>query len=573
VTPQEPGRQSDTIEQRIGMVRLVMLVSSTLIFPIWFHDRPGCVPWLGYTELVVGWCYALTILWSHRVQTWVGGDPSPITAVADTVFAIGWIHATGGQSSPYYVILALAVVAVSLRFTVRETLVAASANGIAYVALLAYRGELWANLGDTTVRIVYLGISAMLGALVVSAITVEAEAKAQAREQALAERLKERLYLSDRLASLGSLAASVAHEINNPLTFVLGNLDHVESSVKGRRDLGELAGVVAETREGADRIRHIVRELSRFSRPLDDDAAPVAVQVREALRLAVAMAQGQIRHRARLVENYAVLLPPVVASPTPLGQVFLNLLVNAAQAIEPGHVDDNEITIRTDVGPDGTVLVEITDTGTGIPPEIREQIFDPFFTTKIPGTGTGLGLAISKQIVADLGGTLTLGPNGARGTVARVSLPIATDDITERSRAVGATPSVEPGRGARILIVDDETLLCQALQRSLGRAHDVVTCTDGRDALRLLAAGDRFDLVLCDVMMPSMTGMEFHDAVRASDEALARRIVFMTGGTFTDEARAFLDAVPNAVLHKPFGVDVVERILAGVDGGEAAVSS
>jgi CheY-like chemotaxis protein len=241
--------------------------------------------------------------------------------------------------------------------------------------------------------------------------------------------------------------------------------------------------------------------------------------------------------------------PLVQASESRLGQVFLNLLVNAAQALPEGQAQCNEIRVRTAYDPSsGRVLVEIADTGPGIPPEVRRKLFTPFFTTKPPGVGTGLGLVICQRIVTGLGGEITVASEVGKGTAFRVMLPVATEE------AVAVRPPPPPAsarRRGRVLVVDDDRMLGQAIRRAL-REHDTVFVSDGKMALERLADDASFDVILCDLMMPVVTGMELHARLSARSPALAARMIFLTGGAFTPRAQAFLAEVPNPRLEKPF---------------------
>src|SRR5258708_28054746 len=258
--------------------------------------------------------------------------------------------------------------------------------------------------------------------------------------------LQARLAQTDRLTSLGTLAAGVAHEINNPLAYVLLNLGyiteelpnllapHVDGRVDGPRDdrvddsANEVLVALEHARNGAERIRDIVRRIKTFSRPENETRAPLSVT--HLLEATLAMVAHEIRHRARLVKDYAE-VPEVFANEARLGQVFLNLLLNAVQALADDRAASNEIRVAVKShGPD-RVLVEVADNGSGIPPQVRGRIFEPFFTTKPVGIGTGLGLAICHGIVASLGGTLTFETEVGRGRIFRVELRAA-------ERAIGA---------------------------------------------------------------------------------------------------------------------------------------
>ena len=238
------------------------------------------------------------------------------------------------------------------------------------------------------------------------------------------------------------------------------------------------------------------------------------------------------------------------ASETRLGQVFLNLVVNAAQAIAEGRANDNAITVTTGVAPDGQVVVEIADTGCGMPPEVLARLFTPFFTTKPVGVGTGLGLSICQRIVTGFGGAITVTSEVGHGTTFRIVLPRARREDTGERPATLADPV--PRRRGRILVIDDEPMITKALGRTLAGDHAVTSVSSAGEAMALLATAPLFDVILCDIMMPQMTGVELYDELRRRDPALADRIIFLTGGAFTSSTRAFLDSVPNQRVEKPF---------------------
>jgi two-component system, cell cycle sensor histidine kinase and response regulator CckA len=373
------------------------------------------------------------------------------------------------------------------------------------------------------------------------------------------QRLEAQLHLADRMASIGTLAAGVAHEINNPLAFVLGNLEYGIAFLRESGGEPELVTALGEAREGAVRVREIVRDLKTFSRA--DDSRRTSVDVRAVLQAALGLAANEIRHRARLDLRLEE-TPPVLASDHRLGQVFLNLLVNAAQAIPEGHPAGHAITVLAGRTSDGRARVEVRDTGAGIPPEVLPRIFDPFFTTKPVGVGTGLGLSICHGIVVDLGGEIRVESAPGRGSAFTVLLPAWNEPGAHVEG--GAATARTPARRARVLVVGDERLIARAVQRILSPPHDVVARGSGRDALDLLggAHAGRFDLVLCDLMMPEMTGMELYARVREAAPALADRFVFLTGGAFTAAAHDFLERVGNHQLEKPFDATALRDVLA-----------
>lgn len=362
------------------------------------------------------------------------------------------------------------------------------------------------------------------------------------------------LLMSDRMVSVGTLAAGVAHEINNPLAAVLANLDFLsrsvskvtsESSSEVALFTEEMREPLQDAREAAERVRQIVRDLKMFSRADDERSGPVDVQ--RAIESSLRMAWNEIRHRARLVKDYGV-VPPVEGNDARLGQVFLNLIVNAAQAIPEGHSESNEIRVITRPVDDGRVLVEIRDTGEGISPEILPRIFDPFFTTKPVGIGTGLGLSICYRIMTAMKGELKVESEVGKGTIFRVFLPAAS---LEQKAPGAAVPNLPASRRGRILVVDDEPMVATAVRRTL-RQHEVLAASNAEEALVRISGGEQFDVILCDLMMPQMTGMEFHAELSRVKPEQASRIIFLTGGAFTRGAREFLDRVPNQRIEKPF---------------------
>jgi signal transduction histidine kinase len=390
-----------------------------------------------------------------------------------------------------------------------------------------------------------------LGPRLVAAIEREMR---EASFRAERKRMQEQLTISDRMVSMGTLAAGVAHEINNPLASVMANLDLVmrgvtdlTSRLGGTPELEELGDELHDAREGAERIRNIVRDLKIFSRSEEDPKG--AVDVQRVMESTLRMAWNEIRHRARLVRRYGQ-VPLVEASESRLGQVFLNLVVNAAQAIPEGRSDSNEIRIVTTSNLQGQVVVEVGDTGPGMTQEILEKLFQPFFTTKPVGIGTGLGLSICYRIVSDLGGSIQVSSEVGKGTVVKVVLPPAGE------KAVATVPPVVMPRAlskrGKILVIDDEPMLVKVVQRTLASEHDVTGIQGAEAALTRIAAGERFDVILCDLMMPQMTGMDLHAELSKVAPEQAASMVFLTGGAFTMRARTFLDQVPNQRVEKPF---------------------
>ncbi len=371
-------------------------------------------------------------------------------------------------------------------------------------------------------------------------------------------RLQTRLLLADRMVSVGTLAAGVAHEINNPLTYVIANLEYMRKQFEGLVPADRKEGLdraLSQASEGAERVRQIVRNLRTFSRGDEDRRGPVHVQ--QVLEGSIEMAWNEIRHRARLIRDYRN-VPPVEANEARLGQVFLNLLVNAAQAIHEGNASAHQIRVSVVAAEDNRVVVTIRDTGRGIPKELLGRIFDPFFTTKPVGVGTGLGLSICHGIVTALGGEITVESEVGAGSVFRVSLPPATVAVAPQKQSA---PMATAGRRGRVLIVDDEPNLRSSLGQILSIDHDVTTAGSAREALDAVTSGHPYDAILCDLMMPEMSGMELYDELSRIAPEQISRMIFLTGGAFTPRAQDFLDRVPNPRLEKPFDLDQLRTML------------
>ncbi|HEX3764624.1 MAG TPA: ATP-binding protein [Kofleriaceae bacterium] len=364
----------------------------------------------------------------------------------------------------------------------------------------------------------------------------------------------DRAVVTERMAAMGRLAAGVGHEINNPLTYALGNIEALlePRAAQSAPPAAELTERLQEARDGLARIRVIVRDLQTLARA-DDKLGEV--DLKQVIEQAIQIAGAELRHRAPIVRNYRT-APPITGSPTRLGQVFLNLIINAAQAIPEGQATSNRIEVSIRDTPSATII-EVTDTGSGIAPEHLERIFDPFFTTKEVGAGTGLGLSISREIVASHRGTLTARSKPGTGTTMTVTLP-----HTQRIPKVNKPPT-EPAplsRRARVLVIDDEPLIARILQRGLSR-HQVTVASEARDALERIQRGETYDVILCDLMMPDLSGIDVHEYLTREYPEVARRLVFMTGGAFTSKARQFLSSVTNDRLDKPFSLSQVNKVV------------
>jgi two-component system, NtrC family, sensor kinase len=391
-------------------------------------------------------------------------------------------------------------------------------------------------------------------------LRLEAEALAQQRTRELIA-AQEKLVQSEKLAVAGQLAAGVGHEINNPLSFVLGNLHFALEA------LGALSGPLSSTevlqepiealrdaRTGAERIRGILTDLKRFARADESLLAPV--DVTESLEFSLSMAMPHLRHRAQVERRYSP-VPKVLANEAKLGQVFLHLLMNAAQAMPEGDVAHHQITLSTRME-DGRVVVEVSDTGRGMMPEVLERAFEPFFTTKSMGEGMGLGLSICLGLVQSMKGELSATSKPGVGSTFRVVLPTST----QQTQILTPTAVAKATRRRRVLIIDDEPGIAAVFRRIIGRSHEVVVVQSGREALALLEKDDAFDRIFCDLMMADLTGMDVYDALASHRRDCLERFVFMTGGSFTERARTFLQTVPFPRIDKPFDPQHIRDLVA-----------
>ncbi len=389
-------------------------------------------------------------------------------------------------------------------------------------------------------------------------------------EEALRERdaAIAKLALADRISSAETLAAGIAHELNNPLAYVMANLAfladgcaRVAAILSGAPrspddpDLAaQLKDAMREARSGAERMRAVIRDLKTFASGDRERQGPV--DLRPVLDSCVNLAWNEIRSRAHVARDLAP-IPAVLGNEGCLGQLFLNLIVNAAQAIPAGRPDDHEIRISTRTLPDGRAAVEVSDTGCGIPPANLARIFDPFFTTKGPGVATGLGLSICHTIVSSVGGAIEVESDVGRGSKFLVLLPPAPPPAPTPVPAQGA----KVARRGRILVVDDEPFVGNVLRRTL-HEHDVTVADSAEAALESLCAGERYDVVLAELLMPGMSGIALYRELAQRDAALARRIVFITGGPFDTAAREFLERERPDCVEKPFDLDALRALLA-----------
>lgn len=363
----------------------------------------------------------------------------------------------------------------------------------------------------------------------------------------------------ERLVTTGTLAASVGHEINSPLTYVISNLDFSLEEVRdiaggspsGR--LTDLIEILTEAREGAERVRKIVRGLRSLVR---DDGPPVPTDIRPVIDVSMNMSMNEMRPRATVFVS-PISAPLVMADESRLTQVLVNLLMNAAQSFTTNDPSRNRVEVTVEANSD-VVTICISDNGPGIPALVLKRIFDPFFTTKPIGQGTGLGLSISHSIVLGLGGELACETKEGQGTRFKVMLPIAKKGWPQTKRVAES-----PLPRGRILVVDDDAAVARSVTRLLQAEHDVISRNDPREALELFKAGQTYDVILCDLMMPHLTGAELFMATASWAPSLLPRFVFISGGVVKEEMSQFLANLTNKRLEKPFETALLRSTIRG----------
>lgn len=367
------------------------------------------------------------------------------------------------------------------------------------------------------------------------------------------KRLELQLQVAERLASVGALAASLAHEVNTPLTYLTAGLDKL-------REQPTDGNALQMALEGAERIREVVRDVKTFSH-IEPEAPRSVGDVQEPLRRALRLARREVEMKGTLSEELHP-TPAVECNPAQLAHVFLNLVMNAAQALPTGP-GQHTVRVKSGTSADGFAEIEVHDNGAGISPDVAPNIFEPFFTTRAAGEGSGLGLAICRSVIAAHGGTLSFESRPGH-TVFKVRLPPSGQTLAAPPPPLPQMTPPPPGHVSRrkVLVIDDHAAMGLSLKLMLNEEHDVDTVTDAQAALRLMWGGG-YDVILCDLMMPGISGVELYRAVERESPELAKRFVFMTGGAGSSSAARFLEQTKLRVLEKPFRPEALRAVLAG----------
>jgi PAS domain S-box-containing protein len=386
------------------------------------------------------------------------------------------------------------------------------------------------------------------GADVTGALVIERDVSAKKQAEA-------QLVAVDRMASIGSLAAAIAHEVNNPLASVMANLELAvhEAEQIGTRLPAELMDELYDAREAASRVRSIVRDLRVFSRSDDDVFGPV--DLARVLDSTLRLAWNEVRQRASLERSFSA-VGRVYGSESRLGQVLLNLLLQVVHQIEEGHADRNTIGVRLFTDDLGRVVIELRE-------QVRDRVAE---SPNGNAASQALCFSICNRVLGEHGGNLE-STHTDDGRLLRVTMPACEEAVAEQLEESAVLPrisEIHARRRGRVLVIDDERLIAQVVRRTLSREHEVVTLDNAEEGLLRLEAGEHFDAIVCDLMMPRMSGMEFHRRVAADYPELAERIVFFTGGAFTPRAREFLARVPNQRVEKPVAGYELRSVINGI---------
>ena len=385
-------------------------------------------------------------------------------------------------------------------------------------------------------------------------------------DQTEKRRLQEQLLQSEKMSAIGQLIAGVAHDLNNPLASVVGFSDLLGEAADVPPRLAEPLAVI---RQEAERASAIVRNLLSFARRQEGERH--LQSIRPILESTHQLLKNQLMAaRIELTLTFEPGLPEVEVHANQIKQVFVNIINNAAQAIASTRgktgVGGGRIDIVTRCEPDG-LSVNISDNGPGIPEAVAQHVFEPFFSTKSEGEGTGLGLSISQGIVKEHGGNITVDPGGpatGRGATFSVELPTGIHAGLSPSPATLVPAPAERVEHLRVLVVDDEPHILHYMQATLESwGHEVVLARDGSQALKL-ALMQPFDLIICDLRMPRLGGREMFQTLSRMHPTVADRLIFATGDTVRGDTLRFLEELGRPFLQKPFKLDALRRVLAGV---------
>jgi len=371
------------------------------------------------------------------------------------------------------------------------------------------------------------------------------------------------LATSARMASLGTLAAGVAHEINNPLTVIVGNSAYVhdrlneDASTHVGFEFADLIELETEVQDAAERIRTIVSGMMAFAHP--GQKAATLTSVEEVVERSVKTTRYDIQDRVRLITALEPNLPNVAIDSGKLGQVLINLIANASHAMPSNDRNRNLIEIKA-VLAGNQVQITVSDNGKGMSEETMNQVFDPFFTTKEVGRGTGLGLSICHGIIGSAGGTISVQSSEGVGTTFTISLPLQSSLPAQSSTGL-------PVFAPTLLVIDDDPIAQRLVARIL-EGYDVVSCATYAEALERVEQGERFDAILFDVTLDGVGSLELFDKLTAIDAETGARVIFAAGGPIGKEAETRLRGLTNFCIRKPFDIRNLREVVSLVVNGD-----
>lgn len=384
-------------------------------------------------------------------------------------------------------------------------------------------------------------------------------------------RLERRLLATERLAAVGTMAAGMRHEINNPLAVVVANLGHALTVLRERGAVeADLVAALEDAAHGADRVRTIVDGLRPIAQGDEGrrQSCPTQVLVADAARASA----HALRHHA-LLELAVDRAPELVCDRDRMVAALVALLLGAAARVGEGRAAENVIRLSARGDAEGRVVFEVHDDGAPLDEAARARMFDPFVASG-NATTAGVELAVAQRTILAHGGEIEVLSRPGAGTTVRFTVPVSAAATASRNAAPAAAdaprpstaaPATPEGRQARVLVVDDEPAIGRAIARMLALRHDVSVESDARIALARIAGGETFDVVLCDLMMPLMSGMDFYEQLGRHATDLRDRVIFLTGGAFTPRSEQFLRDVKNPCLTKPFArgavAEAVDQLL------------
>jgi PAS domain S-box-containing protein len=384
------------------------------------------------------------------------------------------------------------------------------------------------------------------------------------RDVTMRKQIEKSRLQADRLSALGLLTGGMAHALNNPLTYVVLNLDHVlgrlDDLTNDAKGLDDILARLEEAKEGAERMATIVKRMRSFART--DESTTKRLDLRSVLESVVELIGHEVRHRGKLTSHFED-VPQVIANESKLEQVFLGLLLFAAQVLPDDLPSRPSVRINLAVDERRFAVLEIVCEGCLLDTNTVEKLFDPFANHE-NNPNEGFGLSVCKSLVEQLGGRLTAEPLIGTGLLLRTTIPCVSLSRPPETQVTSAPPSSVPrlrcGR-TKILLIDDDPNVGKALHRLLEGEHDVTCLESPQAALQELLADSNYDLIFCDLMMPVLNGMDLFEVLRYNRPGYERKIVFMTGDVYNPTVAQFLSQVPNQRIEKPFNLQVILRLI------------